>query len=96
VDKEPARRQAKVSLTIVPGARISGRAARGPATYDPGPGDDGLRSSLFLQESPVAADLEATQVYGWQLRPATGRVLLQADAGTKTIVPKENPPASPS
>jgi len=36
----------------------------------------------FWHEAPVAAGLEVTQVYGWLLCRATGRVLLQDDEGT--------------
>jgi hypothetical protein len=36
----------------------------------------------FWHEAPVPDGLEVTQVYGYLLRPLTGRVLVQDDDGT--------------
>jgi 8-oxo-dGTP pyrophosphatase MutT (NUDIX family) len=57
-----------------------------PARYDTISGMTDEQVDFIWHEAPVPAALRVTQVYGWLLEPATGRVLIQdQDDGTYSL-----------
>lgn len=53
----------------------------------------GQRDLFIWHEGPVPAGLRVTQVYGWLLEPATGRVLVQAQEDGSYSLPGGTPEA---